>query len=188
MLALPSREALRRALGGAASASSSQANRTAAVSVVIHEADAALSILLIERAQRATDPWSGHMALPGGHYEPHDVDLRATAERETREEVGLDLTLVDLLGSLPERPPAHTTELSIQPFVYWLFTRPELRLNHEVSAAIWVPLAPLARGEHRAEYVFKDKIFPAWDIDGRIVWGFTYRVLAELLSALSSQS
>ena len=48
-------------------------------------------VWFVQRAERAGDPWSGHVAFPGGHEEPGDVDLRHTARRETWEEVGVDL-------------------------------------------------------------------------------------------------
>src|SRR5258706_13265424 len=79
--------------------------RRAAVALVLSPslADApALSLLLVRRAERDGDPWSGHMALPGGHAHPSDVDLLHTARRETLEEVGIDLTDAELLGRLDE--------------------------------------------------------------------------------------
>ena len=62
-------------------------------------------ILFIKRAGRVGDRWSGHVALPGGRRDPPDVDDRAAAIRETKEEVGLDLARPDCLyvGNLPER-------------------------------------------------------------------------------------
>ena len=62
----------------------------AAVSVVVR-ANRHLDLLLIKRARSERDPWSGHMALPGGRRDPEDRDLEATASRETLEETGLDL-------------------------------------------------------------------------------------------------
>jgi 8-oxo-dGTP pyrophosphatase MutT (NUDIX family) len=46
------------------------------------------SMLLIRRAERGDDPWSGQMGLPGGRRHATDPDLRHTAVRETLEEVG----------------------------------------------------------------------------------------------------
>lgn len=62
-------------------------------------------ILFIKRAGRVGDRWSGHIALPGGRRDPPDVDDRAAAIRETKEEVGLDLSCCNYLyaGNLPER-------------------------------------------------------------------------------------
>ena len=50
----------------------------AAVAVVLRVAGPDLDLLLIKRAQSERDPWSGHMALPGGRRDPGDDDLRAT--------------------------------------------------------------------------------------------------------------
>src|SRR6478752_6570976 len=69
----------------------------AVAAVLVPSPDA---VLLIRRAERAGDPWSGHMALPGGRREPEDADLVETARRETFEEVGLQLARSDLLGGL----------------------------------------------------------------------------------------
>ncbi|HEU4700285.1 MAG TPA: NUDIX domain-containing protein, partial [Gemmatimonadales bacterium] len=63
--------------------------RWAAVALVVTPAPD--SMLLIRRAERAGDPWSGHMALPGGRHSRGDADLAATAMRETAEEVGVRL-------------------------------------------------------------------------------------------------
>ena len=78
-------------------------------------------MLLIRRAEREGDPWSGHMAFPGGHIEAGESPLEA-AIRETEEEVGLSLTRHStLLGPLP---PAHAqararrVDMAIYPFVF----------------------------------------------------------------------
>src|SRR5512147_1311947 len=68
-----------------------ETGRQAAVAILLAERDGDAHALLIQRAERPGDPWSGHMAFPGGHREPHEHDLFLTAARETFEEVGIDL-------------------------------------------------------------------------------------------------
>lgn len=74
-------------------------------------------VLFIKRAARANDRWTSHVALPGGKRDPHDEDDRATAVRETLEEVGLDLNAKSssYIGNLPER--IVTTEWGMVPLV-----------------------------------------------------------------------
>src|SRR5262245_27327606 len=75
----------------------------AAVAVVLRQIGEGLDLLLIQRSERHGDPWSGHMAFPGGRQHPSDIDLFATAARETCEEVGIDLNVHgELLGHLDE--------------------------------------------------------------------------------------
>ena len=61
-----------------------EAGARAAVAVVLRDgAGGGVEVLLIERAHKAGDPWSGHMAFPGGRQDPTDLSARHTAERET---------------------------------------------------------------------------------------------------------
>ena len=178
------RERLRLSLADATPEDELAAPRTAAIALILLELDSALELLLIERATREGDPWSGHMALPGGHREPIDPDLGATAERETFEEVGLDLRLHgERVGRLSDRAPVRGVPIAVRPYVYLLGARPELTLSAEVRAALWVPVAPLLAGvgqtTHRVSRGDQHFEFPAWDIEGRRVWGLTYRVLDE---------
>ena len=57
-------------------------------------------IVFIERAAHEGDPWSGHVAFPGGRCESEDDGPSATAVSETREEIGIDLSVGHLLGRL----------------------------------------------------------------------------------------
>jgi len=178
------RERIRRALADPTPEAPLTGPRTAAIALILVELDATLELLLIERATREGDPWSGHMALPGGHRDATDSDLGATAERETLEEVGLDLRLYgERVGRLTDTTPVRGVPLAVRPYVYLLGARPTLSLSSEVRNALWVPVAlllsgsahtthTLVRGDQRFE-------FPAWDIDGHRVWGLTYRVLDE---------
>jgi 8-oxo-dGTP pyrophosphatase MutT (NUDIX family) len=163
-----------------------RAREQAAIAVILNGTEPdSLDLLLIQRAECAGDPWSGHMALPGGRRDESDVDLRATGVRETREETGVELEQARWLGRLDDLRPIRQSEraLAVRPFVYWSATRPALTLSSEVADAFWVPLADLraaateARVLHRGESL----IVPAFQVGGRTVWGMTQRVLAALL-------
>lgn len=161
----------------------------AAVAAVVRPGQT-LDILLIRRASFDTDPWSSHMAFPGGKLDQSDENLLATAVRETLEEVGVDLgSTADYLGQLPIVDVArHGRALQIHPFVFALKGSVEFRTNHEVDAVFWVALDSLSDGS-RETSVFQESNgnrfrFPAWDVDGNPVWGLTYRMLRSLLTAL----
>lgn len=168
-------------MGALSPADISDRSKKAAVSAVLHDAGKDLEILLIRRATREGDPWSGHMALPGGHSDPSDADLLRTAVRETFEEVGLDLDRAEYIGRLDDFVPARDFDISVRPFVFSLSEATPLSLSDEVEEAIWVPLSPLIAGTRRSTFVFSRAgqrfELPAWDIEGRVVWGMTYRVL-----------
>ncbi len=145
--------------------------------------------LLICRAERAGDPWSGHLALPGGRRDDTDADLLATAVRETQEEVGVALgtdllvgTLADVVPRTPVLPP-----IAIRPFVFLLPRRPALSLNVEVAAAEWVPVAlladPAARHELSLDIQGRRRQAPAYATRAGSVWGLTERILTSLIQA-----
>jgi 8-oxo-dGTP pyrophosphatase MutT (NUDIX family) len=156
----------------------------AAVAVILAPDPDAL--LLIRRAERAGDPWSGHMALPGGRQAPDDPDLFTTAVRETAEAVGLVLVRGDLIGTLDDVVPRTPVlpPIAVRPHVFALGRRPRLSLNPEVAAARWVPLDVLLHpemyGSVEVEIRGESREFPAYRVDDAIVWGMTERILSSL--------
>jgi 8-oxo-dGTP pyrophosphatase MutT (NUDIX family) len=156
----------------------------AAVLLVLRPTDP-LEMLLIERTEREGDPWSGHMALPGGRREPGDTDLRATALRETKEETGIVVTPPQILGRLDELGPRASRrrfDLLIAPFVAAVpvGTEPE-PAPREVETALWVPLTHLASDEAVDEVLIQlegeEFRLPALNYDDYIIWGLTHRIL-----------
>jgi 8-oxo-dGTP pyrophosphatase MutT (NUDIX family) len=145
------------------------------------------AVLLIRRAERAGDPWSGHFGLPGGRRDPEDADLGETARRETREEVGLDLDPAAQLGILDDVWPRSATPapIIVRPFVYSLDQRPTLQTSAEVAEAFWVPLAVLADPanyrEARIRLQGREQDFPGYHLPQGLVWGLTERILTGLL-------
>ncbi len=148
------------------------------------------AVLLIRRAERVGDPWSGHIGLPGGRRDPTDSDLLATAIRETEEEVGCLLDSSQLLGTLDDvwpRTPLPRVVV-VRPAVFALPDRPSLRLSAEVADAFWVPLTDLQDPSRYRDTIVslygQDRAFPAYHLSGHIVWGLTERVLTPVLEML----
>jgi 8-oxo-dGTP pyrophosphatase MutT (NUDIX family) len=160
----------------------------AGVALVLRAAED-LELLLIERVERAGDPWSGHMALPGGRREPADADLLATALRETEEEVGIVLAPdVHLLGALDEVHPAsrRLPEMVIAPWVATVGPEVEaVPQPSEVATAIWVPLSHLGDDAALSEVLIElegDSLsFPAFRYQDYQIWGLTFRILEQFL-------
>ncbi|MEO7473860.1 MAG: CoA pyrophosphatase [Gemmatimonadales bacterium] len=148
------------------------------------------AVLLIRRADRDGDPWSGHMALPGGRRGPTDRDLLDTAVRETLEEVGASLARSELLGRLDDVVPRTPVlpPIAVRPFVFALPERPPLAANPEVAAVRWVPLDELLRpgvyGSAHLDIRGAPREVAAYRLHGALVWGLTERILTNLLDHL----
>jgi 8-oxo-dGTP pyrophosphatase MutT (NUDIX family) len=163
----------------------------AAVALILRSAGAGLEILLIKRAEREGDPWSGHVALPGGREEPTDRSLEETAIRETREETGLDLVgSGEILGPLDDLAPRSLPRaILVRPFVALLREDSVLELSDEVAAAFWVPLsdltAPGAISESTVYVGGAERRVTSFLHGDYVVWGMTERILKQLLSVLT---
>lgn len=157
----------------------------AAVAVLLAPvAHGELEVLLIRRARRAGDPWSGHLGLPGGRRQAGDADLLGTALRETAEEVGVRLDARCLLGQLDDLRPTTRVlpRLVVRPFAFGLSQRPELALNHEVEEPLWTPLSVL-RGERVTSRVGELEV-DSLLVGGHVLWGMTLRILDGFLARL----
>lgn len=176
--------------------------RYAAVATVIrYPAPEHPEVLLIRRAEHPDDPWSGHMAFPGGRRDPGDPSLHDTAIRETAEEVGVDLSRQgEALGRLHDVEAiakAKRVGLVIAPYVFLLRGEVDLAVDRtEVAEALWAPLRPMVEGQLDAPFPYRyqgrDLDLPSYRLDAqRVVWGLTHRMLAmffdELRSPLTGQ-
>lgn len=153
--------------------------RSAAVALVLRPRRE-LEGLFIRRAHREGDPWSGQVGLPGGFRTPEDASLEATARREAREEVGLDVEgACRLLGCLPPLRPANRSEVEVFPFVYALRREVPVAARHEVTEVFWVPLTTLraSSATRRVREGGRELVVPAYRHEGRVIWGLTHRIL-----------
>jgi 8-oxo-dGTP pyrophosphatase MutT (NUDIX family) len=168
----------------------------AAVAAILREPRGAESaeLFFIRRAELASDPWSGHIAFPGGRRSPSDASLLETAIRETREEVGIDLSSAELLVRLPDVPAfsrSRKGNLVVTPFVFATREAESIVLNAEVQATLWVPFTTLARGEgkttFRLDYEGRTYDLPCIQLEPgqHRLWGMTYRILEMLIERAS---
>jgi len=165
--------------------------KRAAVAVVLRETRQGAEVLLVERAHRPGDPWSGDMALPGGRIEAtDDASASRAACRETAEEIGLDISRRDGIGRLSDRPTLdhrRRAPMVVSPFVYRLNRVPSLQLNHEIAAIHWLPLAWLDEPVHRSRLHWSvgplRLPMPCYNVDpDQRLWGLTLLMLDELLA------
>lgn len=158
----------------------------AAVSLVVRGRED-LDLLLIKRARHEGDPWSGHMALPGGRREEEDRTLLHTAVRETSEETGVELERDGMhLGRLDEVSPSspRLPSLTIHPFVFGVSPRVDATVaSVEVESVHWVSLDELrdpdTAGTVEISLPDGSRDFPCLRVAGEVVWGLTYRILTD---------
>ncbi|EDY85779.1 nudix hydrolase [gamma proteobacterium HTCC5015] len=158
------------------------------VASIVRDRDRELEVLLIKRAQRRGDRWSGHMAFPGGRVETGDHNVRATAMRETHEEIGLRLVQRDYIGRLSDvMTLAHGTRkpMVVSPYVFRQQGDPSLVLNHEVADTVWVPLPFFADHDNRDTMRWERRgvgvTLPCYWYGEYRIWGLTLRMIDELI-------
>ncbi|HEX9279275.1 MAG TPA: CoA pyrophosphatase [Gemmatimonadales bacterium] len=166
----------------------------AAVAIILHEGSDGLAAVFIKRAVRTGDPWSGQVAFPGGRRDPADADLLATAIREAREEVGVDLRGATLLGALDDLQPRTPTlpPVVVRPYVFAVPTRPTLATSDEVQRVFWIPFRRLGEPGVRREVTLTlrggQRTFPAYDLGEDVIWGMTERILTPFVELLTPEA
>jgi 8-oxo-dGTP pyrophosphatase MutT (NUDIX family) len=170
--------------------------KRSAVAMVLQVRQGELHILMIKRAEREGDPWSGHMAFPGGRMDQTDANGYAVAVRETEEEVGLTLGPQDRclgrLSDLNARPRKSALGMAVSPFVFHLERDVTFTPNYEVAEVVWVPLEFLLDTANRAEMRWKYKgieiPMPCYHFGGRVIWGLSLMMLDELMDLVEGSN
>jgi 8-oxo-dGTP pyrophosphatase MutT (NUDIX family) len=135
-----------------------------------------LQTLLVQRAEREGDPWSGQIGLPGGRVKQGAETPRTALHREVEEEV----------GSLSVGHPMRRMEMGVQPWVYGLRIKPLVSIGSEIAGSFWTNLADLPSKKKMSEITIRNQPWSveSFVVEGKVVWGFTYRVLTDLLPIL----
>jgi 8-oxo-dGTP pyrophosphatase MutT (NUDIX family) len=164
----------------------------AAVALILRDREGEAEVLIIKRAERPQDPWSGHLALPGGRADATDPDLRAVAVRETWEEVSIDLAAGgQFLGRLETVQPV-TRRLPLVAVTPLVVIAPPGAAPHpnreEVQEAFWMPLAELKQNGRSDVVRFtiqgQTREWPAYASPRGSIWGLTERILTRFLAVL----
>jgi len=153
------------------------------VAVVFRRSGGREEVLMIERAERVGDPWSGQVAFPGGKVEAFDGSFEEAAARETEEEVGIRLGASSFLGYMSS-VKARTRDITVVPCVFELTEDATPTLSGEVVSTFWLPLAELLSGESRSVYSPErgDMTgFPSFVYEGHVIWGLTERILSAIV-------
>ena len=168
--------------------------KRSAVALILRQSDQGLEVLMIKRAEREGDPWSGHMAFPGGRMEAEDTNSLHTARRETWEEIGLDIgqhgyCLERLSDTLTHRIRGHR-RMVVTPYLFFIDTVPELSINYEVAEVLWIPVDFLLDDTNREQLEFeregKLRQLPCYYFQQHLIWGLSLLMLDELLRILKN--
>ena len=170
-------------------------SKRAAVAISVRSGVSGPEILMIQRAVRQGDPWSGHMGFPGGRKDESDASDMACAKRETREEIGFDLDiygeLVCQLSDVNTGWRADRPEMLVAPFVFKVGSTPVFELNHEVDDTLWVPLSFLLNDANRSrhQWDWRGEVLEsdAFTFDDRLIWGLSLMMIDELLQIISDR-
>ena len=166
--------------------------KRSAVAMVLQVRQGELHILMIKRAEREGDPWSGHMAFPGGRRDPGDSSNLSCALRETHEEIGVDLhqwgTALGELSDVNTGWRKDRPEMLVTPFIFQVTELPELTPNHEVDDVVWVPLHFLLDEGNREplEWEWKGQ---KMETDSYLyanyrIWGLSLMMIDEMMGLL----
>ena len=158
----------------------------AAVLVALFAADGGGLHVVLTKRRDDLRRHAGEISFPGGRQDTDETDLRTTALREAREEIGLPEDAVELVGAL-QPTPTIATNYAVYPFVgliepghVWTPS------DEEVETVLEFALTDVRDGYGRRRLMRRGVPFrtDTYVVDDHLVWGATARILTDLLERL----
>lgn len=157
--------------------------RPGSVLILLYEDQGRVFFPLIKRAEYH-GAHSGQISLPGGKAEPGE-DPVDTALREANEEIGIDVSRVNVLGRLSEFFVMPSNFL-VTPVVAAYNGRPEMTPDqYEVVRILQADVRELVKEDAiRTKEILASGAYrlqaPHFEVEGEVVWGATAMMLNEL--------
>ncbi len=166
--------------------------RAAVCMVVAERPGLGCCLLMIQRAEHESDPWSGQMAFPGGKHDTDDAHITQTALREIHEEIAIPEEFLKRFGRLSDvlaRPYRLSQKpMVISPILFETFEELSFQPNEEVADIVWVPIEYFRNPANRKSMAWKkngiDMQLPCYDYQDKRIWGLSLLMIDELMQEL----
>ena len=126
----------------------------------------------------------GEVSFPGGKFEEQDLNLLATAVRESEEEIGIKKLNLEHLGKLPYLISKHNIE--VHPFIAALKEDQEFIANEEIESIFSVPVSYLKNNQNAHIHEFNRQNhnvrISTWHYNEYVIWGLTAMIAAEFIN------
>ena len=126
----------------------------------------------------------GEVSFPGGKFEEQDLNLLATAVRESEEEIGIKKLNLEHLGKLPYLISKHNIE--VHPFIATLKEDQEFIANEEIESIFSVPVSYLKNNQNAHIHEFNRQNhnvrISTWHYNEYVIWGLTAMIAAEFIN------
>lgn len=165
-------------------ADNTKETKLAAVMIIIYGTS---PTIIMTKRPKTMNHHAGEISFPGGRWHRKDADLLQTAIRETREEIGVDITKDEVIGQLK---PATTLNsgFTITPFITVKNRIPLLTPNSEIESILEIPLIPLLKtiGEDKDPNHKSIQEMYTFTFQNHLIWGASARMLKQILNILSA--
>lgn len=169
-------------------------SQRAAVGMLVADINSQPALLMIERAHAEGDPWSGHMAFPGGKHDTDDRHITETVMRECHEELGVPAGQLQRVGRLSDvlaRPyRLQQKPMVVSPLLLKHSEPLDFKPNEEVADVLWVPISLFLDPDNRKSMEWQrnghSHQLPCYFYQGRRIWGLSLLMIDELMTELAA--